>query len=111
MALVKIRNARRSSRITSYVVEEFSTWEKSGKAVRRPYSNWRYTTSEFSQGAVLTPVMLILYVNDMPDNINRSSYIVLFADGAQVMREIQDHDSYSSALQQDIATLYEWSKN
>ena len=56
------------------------------------HSNPRPVVSGVPQGSVLGPVLFLLYINDITDNI--SSHMRLFADDSVIYREIntqQDH--------------------
>ena len=63
-------------------------------------------TSGIPQGSVLGPVLFILYINDLPDNIK--SKIYLFADDTKIYRQIID-DKDNEILQEDLDRLCEWS--
>ncbi len=53
-------------------------------------SSWVEVTSGVPQGSVLAPIMFSIYVNDMADGV--TSYMTMFADGAKIMRVINDDD-------------------
>ena len=57
-------------------------------------------------GSVLRPVLLIIYVNDLPDIIHPS--IQMFADDTKVLNKITC-SSDCKELQRDIDSLVEWS--
>ncbi len=57
------------------------------------------------QGSVLGPVLFLLYINDLPDNI--ASSVRLFADDCVLYKNIHT-DSDCQALQHDIDKLAEW---
>jgi hypothetical protein len=57
------------------------------------------------QGTVLGPMLFLLYINDLPDNI--MSRVRLFADDCVLYREIHD-PSDAVKLQEDLNTLQQW---
>ena len=62
-------------------------------------------TSGVPQGSVLGPILLLMYINDLPNEIKSS--IRLFADDAIMYRRIFSQTD-CTALQNDIHTLEKW---
>ena len=63
-------------------------------------SNWAKVISGIPQGSVLGLLLLVLYINDLPDNVK--SEALLFADDTNVYRLIK-------STQDDIDSLLSWS--
>ena len=68
------------------------------------FSEWVHVKSGVPQGTVLGPLLFLLYINDLPDNI--SSSVKLFADNFVMYNTIKGQ-SDSSQLQSDLDTLWQ----
>ena len=66
-------------------------------------------TSGVPQGTVLGPLMFLLHINDIGDNVSKGTYIKLFADDCLLFREI-DSLSDAESLGNDLQSLVKWSK-
>ena len=63
------------------------------------------------QGSILGPLLFVLFINDIYENINKDSNIALFADDTKIWRDINS-ESHCETLQNDINnTLSIWSSN
>ncbi len=51
--------------------------------LRGKYSSWREVMNGVPQGSWLLPIMFLVYINDMNDNIGTASYLNMFADDAK----------------------------
>ena len=60
------------------------------------------------QGTVLGPILFLLLINDIDENIDGSS-VAIFADDTRVFRAISDTSSVEK-LQDDLEVLYNWEK-
>ncbi len=70
-------------------------------------SSWQSLDSGVPQGTVLGPLMFLIYINDITDNLSPGTTTRLFADDCVIYRPIQTTDDRHS-LQHDINTLQEW---
>ena len=71
------------------------------------YSEWKTVDSGVPQGSVLGPLLFLLYINDVSDNI-RHSQIKLYADGTKVYRVVDKKTELCAELQQDINAFHRW---
>ena len=63
-------------------------------------------TSGIPQGSVLGPLLFVIFINDMPDEIK--SEIFLFADDTKIFNEVSK-ETGKITLQSDINKLVDWS--
>ena len=61
--------------------------------------------SEFPQGSVLEPLLFLIYINDLDDNI--TSNVLKFVDGTKVFRKVST-DGDEQHLQNDLDKLVKW---
>ena len=64
-------------------------------------------SSRIPQGSVLGPILLLLYINDLPDNIK--SNVRLFTDDTTVYLAVQGQED-PDIIQNDLNILQEWEK-
>ena len=65
-------------------------------------------SSGVPQGSILGPLLFILFIDDIFDEVSKGTNIELYADDTKIWREIIcDKDQFN--LQQDINKLHEWS--
>ncbi|XP_065645292.1 uncharacterized protein LOC136075783 [Hydra vulgaris] len=69
-------------------------------------SDWKKVTSGVPQGSVLGPLLFVLFINDLPDNI--TSQFKLYADDSKIMNMIKSNEDML-ALQSDIDQAIKWS--
>ena len=69
-------------------------------------SNWAEVASGVPQGSVLGPVLFIMFINDMPDQIN--SFISMFADDTKLYGSSSTLNQ-KRTIQDDLSKLQTWS--
>jgi len=73
-------------------------------------SETRGLTSGVPQGSVLGPLLFLIYINDINENVSNPSF--LFADDTSVFGSIQNSDATLAIanLNQDLNEIHKWSK-
>ena len=90
---------------TLNLINAFLTNRTHQVLVNGSHSETQIVTSGVPQGTVLGPLLFLLYINDIENNL--TSKIRLFADDSALYRKI-DTLAVSHSLQQDILRLQDW---
>ena len=75
--------------------------------VDREVLNWKSVLSGIQQGSVLGPILFLIYIKDLDDDI--TSKVLKFADDTKVFRKIKS-DADRQHLQDDLNKLIKWSE-
>ncbi|MES9880231.1 MAG: reverse transcriptase domain-containing protein [Sedimenticola sp.] len=84
-------------------IEDFLSHRKQIVTVRGSTSKQADVISGVPQGSVLGPLLFILFVNDMPEQV--SATVKMFADDTKLYRQAKDYN----LLQRDLENLEQWS--
>ncbi len=68
-------------------MKDFLKDRKMRTVLRGKYSTWKEVTSGVPQGSVLAPIMFLVYINTIKDNIGNESYMNMFADDAKIQKK------------------------
>jgi hypothetical protein len=86
-------------------LRNFLTNRKQRVVIRGTPSEWSPVISGTPQGTILGPILFLLYINDVSDNVK--SKIKLFADDTKNYREIKDPTIDTVILQSDLNSVSE----
>ena len=70
-------------------------------------SNWKFFFSGVPQVSILGPILFLIYINDLEDDI--SSKVLKCADDTKVFRKVTN-DTDKQSLQDDLDKLVKWSE-
>ena len=96
-----------NDQITQWIVS-FLTCRSQRVVLDGVYSDEIDVTSGVPQGSVIGPILFLIYINDIVDNVK--SNVRLFADDTLIYRKIQTTED-SSILQRDLDVISKWCKD
>ena len=73
-------------------------------------SSWSPVSSGVPQGSILGPLLFVIFINDLPDNLSSSTNSSLYADDSKLYSKIRSVDNCQS-LQEDLTMLENWCTN
>ena len=88
-------------------IEKWLTHRRQRVIVDGEISNWKSVLSGVPQGSVLGPILFLIYINDLEDDI--SSKVLKFTDDTKVFRKVTN-DTDKQSLQDDLDKLVKWSE-
>jgi hypothetical protein len=88
-------------------VKNFLSNHKQRVQLNGSFSKWHNVMSGIPQGSVLGPVLFVLFINDLPLNVE--SDVCMFADDTKLYREIANQIDIK-IIQNDINNLFKWSE-
>ena len=86
-------------------IEKWLTYRRQRIIVDGEISNWKSVLSGVPQGSVLGPILFLIYINDLEDDI--SNKVLKFADDTNVFRKVTN-DTDKQSLQDDLDKLVKW---
>ena len=69
-------------------------------------SEWKNITAGVPQGSVLGPLLFLVYINDLTDDI--SCHMRLFADDSSLFTRVEGIDETHVKIVKDLQTITNW---
>ena len=69
-------------------------------------SSWRPVLAGVSQGSVLGPLLSLVYINDLPDELKSNAK--LFADDTSLFTTVKDKNESANILSGDLQLISSW---
>ena len=92
-----------------YWIKYFLTGRKQRVHISNSLSPWKVVRSGVPQGSVISPILFLIFINDLPSCIETADSM-LFADDAKMCLPITRPNSQKK-FQSDINNVVNWSKN
>ena len=87
--------------LSEFLGERYQRTVLNGKS-----SDWRMITAGVPQGSVLGPLLFLVYINDLADNL--LSDVRLFADDTSLFHVVIDADISADVLNHDLKAIENW---
>jgi len=90
-------------------IKDYLTNRRHRAIIEGTASDWKPVTSGVPQRSIIDPILFLVYVNDIMENLSAGTSFPLYADDTKCARVINDfNDCYT--LQNDLTAIYDWSK-
>ena len=104
--LYKIRKLGLSGNIYSWI-EDFLT----GRTIKVKIGNSFDLENGTPQGSVISPILFLLMINDIPSDSDPNTYCSLFADDSAIWRSGRHIDTLFKEIQKQLNLFHEWCSN
>jgi len=79
--------------------------QKQTVRINSTLSDWQAVISGIPQGSVLGPLLFVIYINNMPDVVEKLAHVSHFADDAKISRHIATNED-SLKLQEALERMH-----
>ena len=90
-------------------IKQFMCSRKQAVSVEGHQSEYSEVLSGVPQGSVLGPLLFLMHIGDIDEEIKNNSIISCFADDTRIMKRITK-DSDCQLLQEDLNSIYKWAE-
>ena len=104
--MVKVRAHGIRGKVIDWI-EDFLKHRKQRVSVNSAQSSWKEVLSGIPQGSVLGPILFILYINDLPNQLKNRA--LMYADDTKIYAKVNTRND-RDMMQQDLMTALEWAE-
>ena len=105
--MFKLRRSGISGRLL-LLIGDFLSDRKQRVVLTGKESEWLPSHAGVPQGSVLGPLLFLIYINDLTENI--SSNMRLFADDSSLFIKVRDVAATQTQLMDDLDTITNWAR-
>ena len=87
--------------------QSFLNYKQQRVVLDGQHSNWAPVLADFLQGLILGPLLLLVYINDLIDNLE--SPVKLFADDISLFSTVSDSSKSDQLLNDYLQKISDWS--
>ena len=88
------------------LLENYLTDRQQRVVLNGRMSSWQNVYAGVPQGSVLGPLLFLIYINDLPDEL--TSMCKMFADDTSLLSSVIDKNNSNSQLNSDLAKISKW---
>ena len=88
------------------IIENYLKNRKQRVVLNGQHSSWKAINAGVPQGSVLGPLLFLIYINDLPENL--ISVAKLFADDTSIFSTVVDINKSTDDLNKDLSTINSW---
>ena len=104
--VAKLKTACSDCRIINWIIDYLSV-RKQRVVIRGEKSQWLNGYSGVLQGSVIGPILLLIYINNLPNGIKWK--INIFADDTKMASKVDTLDEDEEIVNDDLEALHYWS--
>ena len=88
------------------LLRDFLSYRKQRVVLNGQHSSWDNVNAGVPQGAILGPLLFLIYINGLSDNL--SSNCKLFADDTSLFSVVNNIHTSATTLSQDLKAITKW---
>jgi hypothetical protein len=97
--------------ITSYLSERYQRVAIKDKSHVTHYSIWKLVRHGVPQGSILSSLLFLLYINDLPTVLSNNANLVLYADGTSILITKPNPIEFANNVNKIFSDINKWFSN
>jgi hypothetical protein len=90
-------------------IKSYLTNRKQRVVIDGNTSDWKDAEAGVPQGSVLGPLLFLVYINDITDNIQSTCF--LYANDTSLLEIVEDPQLTSTKLNSDLTNISKWTRD